>query len=183
MGADGCRAGVSEASARAFAAGGPGRGRHRAAVRRGSLRRHGAESRGGGPLVRRGPERSRPVSTCRAGDAGRAGASDGDARRGRPRRGGRGGAVAGGALGRLPGPRRRRRLLRRERRHRRRPLACPGNIANCPSGLRPDAREPRLHGLSMYRIQDGRIAEIWETRNTLAILRQLDPRIGGGHRH
>jgi hypothetical protein len=35
----------------------------------------------------------------------------------------------------------------------------------------------------MYRIEDGRIAEIWETRNTLGIMHQLDPRIGGGHRH
>lgn len=38
-------------------------------------------------------------------------------------------------------------------------------------------------GLSMYRIEAGRIAEIWETRNTLGILHQLDPRIGGGHHH
>ena len=31
--------------------------------------------------------------------------------------------------------------------------------------------------------EDGRIAEIWETRNTLGVLHELDPRIGGGHHH
>jgi predicted ester cyclase len=50
-------------------------------------------------------------------------------------------------------------------------------------GIAPTRGNLDYTGLSMYRIQDGRIAEIWETRNTLAILRQLDPRIGGGHRH
>jgi predicted ester cyclase len=36
-------------------------------------------------------------------------------------------------------------------------------------------------GVSMYRIEGGKIAEIWETRNTLGIMRQLNPEIGGGH--
>lgn len=36
-------------------------------------------------------------------------------------------------------------------------------------------------GVSMYRIEGGRIAEIWETRNTLGIMGQLNPEIGGGH--
>jgi predicted ester cyclase len=50
-------------------------------------------------------------------------------------------------------------------------------------GVAPTGRSLDYTGLSMYRIEDGRIAEIWETRNTLAILHQLDPRIGGGHHH
>ena len=50
-------------------------------------------------------------------------------------------------------------------------------------GVAPTGRSLDYTGLSMYRIEDGRIAEIWETRNTLGILHQLDPRIGGGHHH
>ena len=50
-------------------------------------------------------------------------------------------------------------------------------------GVAPTGRNLDYAGLSLYRIEDGRIAEIWETRNTLAILQQLDPRIGGGHHH
>lgn len=50
-------------------------------------------------------------------------------------------------------------------------------------GVAPTGRSLDYTGLSMYRIEDGRIAEIWETRNTLAILHQLDPRIAGGHHH
>lgn len=50
-------------------------------------------------------------------------------------------------------------------------------------GVAPTGRRHDYTGLSMFRIEDGRIAEIWETRNTLGILHQLDPRIGGGHRH
>jgi predicted ester cyclase len=38
-------------------------------------------------------------------------------------------------------------------------------------------------GISMYRIEDVKIAEIWETRNTLGILMQLNPEIGGGTHH
>lgn len=50
-------------------------------------------------------------------------------------------------------------------------------------GLPPTGRSLEYAGLSMYRIEVGRIAEIWETRNTLGIMHQLDPRIGGGHHH
>ncbi len=50
-------------------------------------------------------------------------------------------------------------------------------------GVAPTGRSLDYTGLSMYRIEDGRIAEIWETRNTLSVLHQLDPRIGGGHHH
>lgn len=50
-------------------------------------------------------------------------------------------------------------------------------------GFPPTGRTLDYSGISMYRIGAGRIAEIWETRNTLGILRQLDPRIGGGHTH
>lgn len=50
-------------------------------------------------------------------------------------------------------------------------------------GVAPTGRSVDYTGLSMYRIEDGRIAEIWETRNTLGVLHQLDPRIGGGHHH
>ena len=50
-------------------------------------------------------------------------------------------------------------------------------------GVAPTGRTLDYTGLSMYRIEAGRIAEIWETRNSLGILRQLDPRIAGGHHH
>ncbi len=39
-------------------------------------------------------------------------------------------------------------------------------------------------GVSMYRFEHGAVAEIWDTRNTLGILHQLDPELGaGGHHH
>jgi predicted ester cyclase len=50
-------------------------------------------------------------------------------------------------------------------------------------GLDPTGQGVGFTGISMYRVEAGRIAEVWETRNTLAILHQLDPRIGGGHHH
>jgi steroid delta-isomerase-like uncharacterized protein len=50
-------------------------------------------------------------------------------------------------------------------------------------GVAPTGRSLDYTGLSMYRIEDGRLAEIWETRNTLGVLHQLDPGIGGGHHH
>jgi predicted ester cyclase len=50
-------------------------------------------------------------------------------------------------------------------------------------GITPTSRVVGYSGVSMYRIEDDRIAEIWETRNTLGIMRQLDPRIGGAHHH
>jgi steroid delta-isomerase-like uncharacterized protein len=50
-------------------------------------------------------------------------------------------------------------------------------------GFAPTGQSLDYTGVSMYRIEDDRVAEIWETRNTLGILRQLDPRIGSGHHH
>jgi predicted ester cyclase len=39
-------------------------------------------------------------------------------------------------------------------------------------------------GVSLYRVEDERVAEIWDTRNTLSILHQLNPDLGpGGHQH
>ena len=50
--------------------------------------------------------------------------------------------------------------------------------------LPPTGHGVEFTGVSMYRIEDGRIAEIWDTRNTLGILHQLNPDIGaGGHHH
>jgi steroid delta-isomerase-like uncharacterized protein len=50
-------------------------------------------------------------------------------------------------------------------------------------GVAPTGRSLDYSGISMFRVEDGRIAEIWETRNTLGILHQLDPHIGRGHHH
>ena len=51
-------------------------------------------------------------------------------------------------------------------------------------GLPPTGRDVAFTGVSMYRIENGQIAEIWDTRNTLGILHQLNPDIGaGGHHH
>lgn len=51
-------------------------------------------------------------------------------------------------------------------------------------GLPPTGNSIEFTGVSMYRVEDGRIAEIWDTRNTLGILHQLNPEIGGeGHHH
>jgi predicted ester cyclase len=47
--------------------------------------------------------------------------------------------------------------------------------------LPPTGEAVEYTGVSMYRIEGGKIAEIWETRNTLGIMRQLNPEIGGGH--
>jgi len=47
--------------------------------------------------------------------------------------------------------------------------------------LPPTGEVVEYEGSSMYRIEDGKIAEIWETRNTLAIMRQLKPEMAGGH--
>jgi steroid delta-isomerase-like uncharacterized protein len=45
-------------------------------------------------------------------------------------------------------------------------------------------RPVEFTGVSMYRIENSQIAEIWDTRNTLGILHQLNPDIGaGGHHH
>jgi predicted ester cyclase len=47
--------------------------------------------------------------------------------------------------------------------------------------LPPTGEAVEYTGVSMYRVEDEKIAEIWETRNTLGIMRQLNPEIGGGH--
>jgi predicted ester cyclase len=47
--------------------------------------------------------------------------------------------------------------------------------------LPPTGEAVEYTGVSMYRIEDGKIAEIWETRNTLGIMLRLKPDLGGGH--
>ena len=47
--------------------------------------------------------------------------------------------------------------------------------------LPPTGNPVEYTGSSMYRVENGRIAEIWETRNTLGIMRQLNPEMGRGH--
>lgn len=50
--------------------------------------------------------------------------------------------------------------------------------------LPPTGEVVEFTGVSMYRLEDGSIAEIWDTRNTLGILHQLNPELGaGGHHH
>lgn len=50
-------------------------------------------------------------------------------------------------------------------------------------GQPPTGKSITFSGISMYRVEGVRIAEIWETRNTLGILMQLNPTIGGGAHH
>jgi predicted ester cyclase len=51
-------------------------------------------------------------------------------------------------------------------------------------GVPPTGDVVEFTGVSMYRIEDGSVAEIWDTRNTLGILHQLNPALGaGGHHH
>jgi predicted ester cyclase len=51
-------------------------------------------------------------------------------------------------------------------------------------GLPPSGGTVEFTGVSMYRIEHGSVAEIWDTRNTLGILHQLNPELGaGGHHH
>jgi predicted ester cyclase len=49
--------------------------------------------------------------------------------------------------------------------------------------LQPTGKEVTYTCSSMYRIENGKIAEIWETRNTLAIMKQINLELGGGHHH
>jgi predicted ester cyclase len=50
--------------------------------------------------------------------------------------------------------------------------------------LPPTGKKVEFTGNSMFRIEDGKIVEIWETRNTLGIMKQLNPDIGKGkHNH
>jgi predicted ester cyclase len=50
-------------------------------------------------------------------------------------------------------------------------------------GLPPTGGVVEFTGVTMYRIEDDLIAEIWDTRNTLGILGTLDPGLGAGHHH
>ena len=47
--------------------------------------------------------------------------------------------------------------------------------------LPPTGDAVEYKGVSMYRIEGSKVSEIWETRNTFGIMRQLNPEIGGGH--
>ncbi|MFC1969720.1 ester cyclase [Chloroflexota bacterium] len=49
--------------------------------------------------------------------------------------------------------------------------------------LPPTGKMVEYTGVSMYRIEEGKIAEIWEARNTLGIMQQLNPEMGGGQHH
>jgi predicted ester cyclase len=50
--------------------------------------------------------------------------------------------------------------------------------------LPPTGKTVEYTGVSMYRIEEGKIAEIWETRNTLGIMQQLNPELGSSqHSH
>ena len=46
--------------------------------------------------------------------------------------------------------------------------------------LPPTGEVVEYSGVSMYRIEDAKIAEIWDTRNTLGIMLQLNPDLGAG---
>ena len=49
--------------------------------------------------------------------------------------------------------------------------------------LPPTGKTVKYTGVSMFRIEEDKIAEIWDTCNTLGIIRQLNPEMGGGHHH
>jgi predicted ester cyclase len=50
--------------------------------------------------------------------------------------------------------------------------------------LPPSGNVVEYDGSSMYRVENGQISEIWETRNTLAIMGQLNPEMRrGNHGH
>jgi steroid delta-isomerase-like uncharacterized protein len=49
--------------------------------------------------------------------------------------------------------------------------------------LPPTGQTVEYTGVSMYRIEGDRIAEIWDTRNTLGIMLQLKPDLAAGHQH
>jgi len=48
--------------------------------------------------------------------------------------------------------------------------------------LPPTGGTVEYGGVSMYRVEDDKIAEIWDTRNTLGIMLQLNPDLAAGHR-
>jgi predicted ester cyclase len=47
--------------------------------------------------------------------------------------------------------------------------------------LPPTGNPVEYTGSSMVRVEDDKIAEIWEARNTLGIMRQINSQMGGGH--
>jgi predicted ester cyclase len=47
--------------------------------------------------------------------------------------------------------------------------------------LPPTGKKVKYTGSSMFRIENGKIAEIWDTHNTMAIMHQLNPELGQGH--
>ncbi len=59
-------------------------------------------------------------------------------------------------------------------------LEVDGNFLMLP----PTGRMVEYTGASMYRVDNGNIDEIWETRDTLAIMSQLSPDMNrGSHSH
>jgi predicted ester cyclase len=50
-------------------------------------------------------------------------------------------------------------------------------------GQAPTGKPIEFSGLSMYRVEHGKVAEIWETRNTFAVLHALNPEIGAVPAH
>jgi predicted ester cyclase len=50
-------------------------------------------------------------------------------------------------------------------------------------GLPPTGTAVEFTGVSMYQLENGSVAEIWDIRNTLGILHQLNPELGAGGYH
>ena len=48
--------------------------------------------------------------------------------------------------------------------------------------LPPMGGKVEYSGVSMFRVEDDKIAEIWDTRNTLGIMLKLNPDLAAGHR-
>jgi hypothetical protein len=57
--------------------------------------------------------------------------------------------------------------------------AVPGELM----GLPPTGTAVEFTGVSMYQPENGSVAEIWDIRNTLGILHQLNPELGAGGYH
>lgn len=49
--------------------------------------------------------------------------------------------------------------------------------------LPPTGEMVEFTGVSMYRVEGDRIAEIWDTRNALGIMQQLKPDLMSGGKH
>jgi predicted ester cyclase len=50
-------------------------------------------------------------------------------------------------------------------------------------GLEPTGKPVEFTGVSMYRVENGEVVEIWDTRNTLGIISQLNPDLVAHHHH